>query len=532
MSPTLAPPTGAHGKGLAAVLVAIVLTSLSLAGEASAAGGIYWSNHLGAKISRANLDGSGGGTDLGIGGAQLAGPAGVAIDAATGRVYWAEDIGQISYANLDGTGRGILNTAGALVSQPSGIAINPILGKLYWANFEGDTISYANLDGSGAHELDTAGATVSAPTGIAIDLDSHRVYWANSLTGTISYASLGGGGGGELDTAGATVDHPAGVAIDLGRLESDAINPNRGRIYWTNGEATEGLFYANLDGSGGGKVSTAGAEMDSPKGLAIDPDAGRIYWANGGPPGTISYANLDGTGGGGELATTGASMEGPDFLALFEPPGAGGAPMISGRRQIGRPLYCSPGSWRSDVLGSFLYREPQSYAYGWLHNGEAIVGATELTYRPRKPGVYDCQVIASNQAGTTTQTSADLTLVRGFAHAKGFAPVHGRRALVTLTCTGDGRCKGLGKLIAHIGYKRVVHHEGQREVIRRRALFPIGKARFSIEPGRTKVLRVKLKRKGARMLRNRSGHRLWVKLLGRVVDHRSLLLKAGAGAGG
>ncbi|MGH2975192.1 MAG: hypothetical protein ACRDLL_10050 [Solirubrobacterales bacterium] len=526
MSPTSAPPTGAHGKALV-VLIAIGLAALVLPSAVRAADSIYWSDHLGAKISRANLDGSGGGDDLGIGGVNLAGPSGIAIDPVMDRIYWAEEIGQISYANLDGTGRGILNTAGALVSQPSGIAIDTVLGKLYWANFEGDTISYANLNGTGGGELDTAGATVSAPTGIAIDLDSHRVYWANSLTSTISYASLSGGNGGELDTAGAIVNHPAGVAIDLGRVDGDAIDPNRGRIYWTNGEATEGLFYANLDGSGAGEISTEGAEMSSPSGLAIDPDAGRIYWANRGLPGTISFANLNGTGGGGELATAGATAEDPDFLALLEAPSGSGAPTISGRRQIERPLYCNQGSWKSDLLGAFLYRTPQSYAYSWLRNGETIAGATESTYRPRKPGIYDCRVTASNHAGTTAQTSADLALARGFAYARRFAPVHGRRALVRLTCIGDGRCKGLVKLIAHVGYKRVIHRGGQREVIRRRALFPIGKSRFSIYPGRTKVVRVKLKRKGARMLRNRRRHRLWVKLLGRVVDHRSLLLKAG-----
>jgi DNA-binding beta-propeller fold protein YncE len=523
MSLTSAPPADIRGKALA-VLIAAMLTALALPGAANATGSIYWSNHLGAGISHANLDGSGGGADLAIAGALPKSPAGIAIDIAANRIYWAEAAGRIAYANLDGSGRGTLNTGAAPLSQPSGIAIDTISNRLYWANFEGDTISYANLDGTGGGELNTAGAEVNGPVGVAIDIDSNRLFWANSLTGTISYASLGGGGGGILKTTGATVERPTGVAIDPGPIESDALSPDRGRIYWANGEATEGLFYANLNGSGGGKISTAGAAMSSPAGLAIDPGAGRIYWANGGSPGTISYAGIDGTGGG-ELSTAGAAVAGPEFLALLEAPSGGGGPVLSGQFLIERPLYCSQGSWESDLPGAFLYRAPQSYAYSWLRNGEAIAGETESSYRPRKPGIYDCRVTASNQAGDTAQISEDLNLVRGFARARGVAPVHGRRALLTLSCSGDGRCTGLAKLIAHIGYSRVVHEGGQRKVIRRRALFPIGKARFSIYPGHTKVVAVKLKRKGARILRNRRSHRLWVKLLGRDLDHRSLLLR-------
>src|SRR5262249_48596552 len=155
-----------------------------------------------------------------------------------------------------------------------------------------------------------------------------------------------------------------------------------------------------------------------------------------------------------------------------------------------------------DLLGAQLYRAPNDFEYSWLRNGEPIDGATELNYRPTKPGTYDCRVTATNQAGSTTQTSTDLTLVRGLAFADGVAPVHGRRALLTMRGVGDGRCRGMVKLIAHVGYSQVVHREGHREVIRHRALFPIGKARFSIFPGRTKVVRVRLKRKGKRMLRN------------------------------
>jgi DNA-binding beta-propeller fold protein YncE len=516
MSPTSALRGGANGKVLA-LLAAIAISALALPGAARAAGTIYWSNYLGATISHANLE-SGGGGDLATPEITPLSPTGIAIDAAANRIYWADrGANAIYYSALDGSGGGRLFTAGATVSEPYGVAIDPTAGKVYWASSEEDAISWANLDGSGGGNLDTTGATLNDPRGLAIDPAANRIYWANFIGATISYANLDGSGGGDdLDVTGATVGRPTSLAIDRAS----------GRIYWTNVEVSEGIFYASLAGGSGGELNTAGAEVSSPDGLAIDPGEGRAYWANG-LPDTISHANLDNSGGGGEIATTDATADSPRFLALLKAPSGEGAPAITGQKLIERPLFCETGKWTPDLLGSFLYRAPSQFSYSWLRNGVEIAGATGVNYRPTAPGSYDCRITATNAAGSTAQTSADLTLVRGFALASGFAPVHGRKALVTLTCVGDGRCKGLVKLIAHVGYKRIVHREGRREVIRRRALFPVGKASFSIFPGRTKVLRVKLKRKGKRLLDHKPGHRMRVRLLGRDVQHRGLLLKAG-----
>ena len=124
----------------------------------------------------------------------------------------------------------------------------------------------------------------------------------------------------------------------------------------------------------------------------------------------ISYAKLDGSDGGGQLNHTAATLEGPYDLAR------GGAPQpaptlrvpeISGQQIVERPLYCSRGAWDVHLPGAFLYQAPRHpYAYSWLHNGEAIAGATESSYRPTKPGTYDCQVTAANFAGSTTTRRA------------------------------------------------------------------------------------------------------------------------------
>jgi hypothetical protein len=68
-------------------------------------------------------------------------------------------------------------------------------------------------------------------------------------------------------------------------------------------------------------------------------------------------------------------------------------------------LSCSLGSWGPDLLGSFLYRAPQSFAYQWSRGGSDIAGAAASSFTADAPGDYRCRVTASNQAGSTAQTS-------------------------------------------------------------------------------------------------------------------------------
>ena len=50
-------------------------------------------------------------------------------------------------------------------------------------------------------------------------------------------------------------------------------------VYWANGSDNT-ISFANLNGSGGGNLNTAGANVERPAGVAVDPAAGRVYWAN------------------------------------------------------------------------------------------------------------------------------------------------------------------------------------------------------------------------------------------------------------
>jgi len=283
-------------------------------------------------------------------------------------------------------------------SKPHGLAIDPAAGRIYWAN-DNNTISYANLDGSGGGQLDISGATPDSPYGAAIDPAGGRIYWANRGTNTISYTNLdGSGGGGELDTSGATLNDPHGVVID----------PAGGRVYAANVGNT--ISYANLDGSGGGgQLNLSGADEAGGVGLGIDPTTGRIYWGNL-ADWQISYANLDGSGGGGILNISGAGPNQPRFVALLRAPSGTGPTQIAGGSTEGSVLTCSSGAWAPDVLDSFFYRAPRSLAYQWSRNGADIAGATDTSYTAFVPGDYRCRVTATNDAGSTSQTSDSRTV--------------------------------------------------------------------------------------------------------------------------
>ena len=405
---------------LRAALVAATVAAFAMAltpATVLAGDSIYWnwatlykSSYVSASgISLANLAGRGG-EGLTVSGATVDHPLGVAIDSATGTMYWANFGSSINYctgtlnggntisfARLDGTGGGTLKTSGATVSGPDGVAIDPAAGRLYWANDHGNSISYANLDGSGGHDLNTAGATVKCPAGLAVDPAVGRVYWTNFRGNTISYANLNGTGGGDLPITRATISGPYGLAI----------NSATGHLYWAN-DTGNTISYSNLDGSGGDDLSTTGATVRGPWGIAIDPIAGKVYWANN-IGSTISYANLD-ESGGGDLSTPGASVDHPKYPALLEVPSGAGTPVVRGGSTTGSRLSCSSGTWAADLPESFLYRAPQRVAYSWSRNGTPILGASS-SITANSPGSYACQVTASNYAGSMSQTSAAFTVV-------------------------------------------------------------------------------------------------------------------------
>jgi DNA-binding beta-propeller fold protein YncE len=164
-----------------------------------------------------------------------------------------------------------------------------------WGGVKNNSVTVSSSSATGTNTSMASLTVLPPPT-------RDRVYWTNGPGNEISFANLDGSGGGDLSTGAATVNDPSGTALD----------PAGGRIYWANFSGNK-ISYANLDGSGGGDLTTGSATVSGPSGVALDPVAGRIYWANF--SNKISFANLDGSGGG-DLPTGSATVNAPHGVTL------------------------------------------------------------------------------------------------------------------------------------------------------------------------------------------------------------------------
>jgi DNA-binding beta-propeller fold protein YncE len=360
-------------------VVASCLTALAwLAPAALATDSIYWGSYQpNGGIRIGSLDGTGA-RDLV---AAESSPEGIAIDPAAGKMYWADTTsGAIRVANLDGSGARDLYTG---ETQPSGVAIDPAAGKIYWANAVSRTgaIRVGNLDGSGVRDLFS---NESYPVGVVIDPAAGTIYWGSYDTFKIRLGNLDGTGARDLFTG---ENYPTGIVID----------PGAAKIYWAD-EFAGTIRVGNLDGTGATNLFTGEGGIG---GLALDPGTGKLYWGDF-PNETVRVGNANGTG---TPQTVFSGEPNAWFVALLRAPAGTSAPQVTGSGTPGTPLSCSQGTWAGDVPNMLFYRAPSTFAYQWYVNGASISGATATTYTPTAVGKYTCQVTASNQAGSTSQTS-------------------------------------------------------------------------------------------------------------------------------
>lgn len=93
----------------------------------------------------------------------------------------------------------------------------------------------------------------------------------------------------------------------------------------------------------------------------------------------------------------------PDFDFVLSPPTLAPlnttAPSLSGLQEVGETLTCDRGAW---------LRQPHTFAYQWLRNGDVIAGATAQTYeQTTRDGGQEvtCRVTATNIIGSTVAVS-------------------------------------------------------------------------------------------------------------------------------
>jgi DNA-binding beta-propeller fold protein YncE len=430
-------------KRVGTITLAMAILGLCLASTASARRLIFWSNSIANKISYAPVIEGGKGADLPIDPSYVDDPYGTAIDSAAGKVYWLNkgNGGSIGFANLDGSGVGLLNTSGASFAEPSGLAIDPAAGKIYWGNSESGngSIGFANLNSSGGGLIKPAGATTE-PTALALDPANSRIYWTNNATNTISYAALDGSNAHDVDTYGAPVDGPDGIAIVA----------RTGRIYWANRKGNS-IGYAGLSGGAGG-AANLNQFISKPIGLTTDGEA--VYWASEGFE-KVEAGNFAACCAV-PLETAGATQSGVAFPVILEGPRVSEILKVEGSHTPGATLTCSTLNWTGDAIESFLYRAPQNISYQWLRNKIPIPGATGTTIVASKVGKYVCQVTATNFAASNVAQNPNEFAVNAKV---GFKKVTFNRkkgtATLRVAVTGAGRLDLYGKGVANVSRKRV-----------------------------------------------------------------------------
>ena len=108
----------------------------------------------------------------------------------------------------------------------------------------------------------------------------------------------------------------------------------------------------------------------------------------------------------------------------------------------------------------------------------------------------------------------------GQAVAVGVAPVKGGTALLRLRCRSETACRGVAKLVVRVRSKR----NARRSAARGRNIV-IGRSRFRVPAGRTKLLRIQLNRKGQRLLLQTGRRGVRARLAGRGLRNSTVRLK-------
>jgi DNA-binding beta-propeller fold protein YncE len=238
-------------------------------------------------------------------------PDGLAIDVASGHMYWTNmgnpkaNDGSIERANLDGGNHITIVPQGGTFT-PKQLQLDKPNGKLYWSDREGMRVMRSNLDGSDIETLVETGRTDADRldqrnwcVGIAVDAADGKFYWTQK----------GSDNAGEGRIFRAGLEMPKGQSAtnrqDIELLYEGLPEPidldldlSSRMMYWTDrGDPPLGntVNRAPMDAASGTRKhpEIVFTHLMEGIGLALDLKGGRMFLTDLG--GSVYSANLDGS---------------------------------------------------------------------------------------------------------------------------------------------------------------------------------------------------------------------------------------------
>jgi hypothetical protein len=399
------------------LLCLTVVFVVALPGLAVSAPTLIWNTFSQNTISAADAAG-GNGRNLFSGTAfpvAVDSPNGNTIDAARGKVFWANTDGTdgIYSGNLSDTSETPCLIVGASGSGdfPLSMAYDPTSNVLYWYEdvfASPSTIRYvevpSNCPGTPltASTLYTESQFPSQMKGvntIAIDPANNRLYWANNDDGTIGYANLDG----------STPANSAGLidltACNLTVANSVNVDSAANRLYVGAFDGSSNAVLAVSDLDGGNCVSSVVGSQSAGGAWGVTRSSDTLFLGNYGDGKIDTWAISSFPSSPAVLVPGGtATIAEAQFPNMLDVP-TGNATVSPATAEAGAELTCSS-TWSVGTPGMQWFRAPAgSTSYTWSKDGQSISGAASATLKAESAGDYTCTAAASNYAGTGTATA-------------------------------------------------------------------------------------------------------------------------------
>lgn len=194
-------------------------------------------------IWRINLDGTG----IEAIASNIGDPYAIALDVAGNKIYWVDDDGNVSKANLDGSNPEIGFFALSGVSWRA-ISLDVENSKMYVYDVNIEEIYEVNLDGSNPNVIVTGNYGYA----LLVDTVNDKIYFDDQNDDLLKVANLDGSNIQTVDTGGS-------------RIYGMQIDHEVGKLYWSGRDSGE-LYSANLDGTDRIVLRTG---ISSPRGIAL-----------------------------------------------------------------------------------------------------------------------------------------------------------------------------------------------------------------------------------------------------------------------